>query len=73
MKTKLSEILKDPVHPDQYNDLKYSVCCEDCTHFDASTEECTLQYPVAPHLRRNQLHDLKTSGTMAFCRVMEID
>ncbi len=66
-------IIKDPVSLEVYTALHYATACEDCTHFDPPTLICTLGYPTEPHLRKTQIHDLKTIGKVAFCRAQEID
>lgn len=72
------EIIKDKVSKESFegvsaSGLRYAASCEDCTHFDAFTEACTFGFPTQPHLRRNQLKSLEETGTVAFCRTMEID
>ena len=66
-------IMSDQVSLESYRKLNFACACEDCTHFDPSTEKCTFNYPTGPHLRRNQLKQLEVQGTMAFCRAIEID
>jgi hypothetical protein len=69
----VSKIITDEVGLDRYVAMNYATACEDCSHFDAATETCTFNYPTSPHLKRNQLAQLKANGRMAFCRTMEID
>jgi hypothetical protein len=40
--------------------------CEDCVHFDASTERCSLSYPAAP--RRDALR----RGHLELCKSFEL-
>jgi len=73
MNTEAAGIIKDRVTQEQYGRLNYATACEDCSHFDLDGECCTFGFPTKPHLKRNQLRDLETSGMMAFCRAIEID
>lgn len=66
-------IMKDNVTFEKYMRFGYATACEDCTHFDQATTLCTLGYPTKPHLRENQIRDLKENGQIAFCRTQEID
>lgn len=66
-------IKTDKVNLDEYRRFNYACSCEDCTHFDHRDEKCTFDYPTEPHLKRNQMAQLKETGEMAFCRAMEID
>ena len=70
---KRNKIISDNLALDTYRKLNYACACEDCTHFDALTETCTFGYPTTDHLKRNQLNQIETSGTIAFCRAIEID
>jgi hypothetical protein len=67
------EIIKDALDIEKFKELNYASSCEDCSHFNDTNETCTFGFPTAPHLKRNQLHDLETKGVIAFCRMMEID
>lgn len=66
-------IKRDPVHPADFARFKLPYACEDCTHFDAATESCTIGYSTAPHRRAEQLREYQLSGRMALCRFQEID
>lgn len=66
-------IKKDPVHPADFRKYKLPYACEDCTHFDAPTESCTIGYVTGPHRRAEQLREYHLSGRMALCRFQEID
>jgi hypothetical protein len=66
-------ILMDKVDLKVYREMNYASACEDCTHFDKIPELCTFGFPTAPHLKRNQIESLAATGTMAFCRAIEID
>lgn len=63
----------DPVKEEYLTDLRLTYCCEQCTHFDDEKLQCTFGFPTKPHLRETQLAELKRSGRMAICRLMEID
>ena len=63
----------DPVQKKYIDDWNLIYCCEQCTHFDAKVEACLFGFPTAPHLQRNQLIEFEKSGTMALCRLQEID
>lgn len=66
-------IRSDAIHPRDY--LKYETrsSCEDCTHFDADAEKCTIGYNSTPHRRAEQERMYNLSGRIAICRFMEID
>lgn len=68
-----ASIKKDPVHPSDW--LKYETrwSCEDCSHFAAATQRCTLGYNCGPHLQASQQESYERSGKVAFCRFHEID
>ena len=66
-------IISDKLSLESYRKLNYACSCDDCTHFDIQTEICTFGYPTQVHLRKNQLKQLEASGTIAFCRAIEID
>ncbi len=78
-KTKISSkrigwsIKKDAINPADYNRYKLPFACEDCSHFKASNETCTLGMPTEFHLRRNQELSYNISGKVALCRLQEID
>lgn len=69
----MGEIVRDFVNKEIFYKMNYATSCEDCVHFDFATEICTFGYPTAPHLKRQQLKDLETSGLIAFCRTQEVD
>lgn len=66
-------IVKDGIHPRDYNQYILPYSCEDCSHFKASDESCTLGMPTEPHLKRNQILSYNISGKIALCRIQEID
>ncbi|MCC2677772.1 MAG: hypothetical protein K0R29_348 [Pseudobdellovibrio sp.] len=66
-------IKKDAINPADYRRYKLPMACEDCSHFRASNETCTLGMPTEQHLRRNQELSYSLSGKVALCRLQEID
>ena len=66
-------IIADVLKLEDYKKLNYACACEDCSHFDKFSETCTFGYPTGAHLRRSQIAQLETLGTIAFCRALEID
>ncbi len=68
-----SSIKKESVHPRDYNAYTLPFSCEDCSHFAAVNESCTLGLHTEAHLKRNQIHSYELSGKIAFCRFQEID
>ncbi len=68
-----SSIKKESVNPQDYNAYTLPFSCEDCSHFAAQSETCTLGFQTEPHLQRNQIQSYELSGKIAFCRFLEID
>lgn len=66
-------LILDPVHPRDFNNMEFSYCCEQCSHFDETAKSCTIGYDASKHLREVQLKLYDLTGRMAFCRFMEID
>lgn len=68
-----ASIKKDKVTAADY--LKYDTrfSCEDCVHFDSEKTVCTIGYDPSHHLKAEQTHQFFLSGSMAFCRFLEID
>ncbi|MEN0057347.1 MAG: hypothetical protein AAGB31_00825 [Bdellovibrio sp.] len=66
-------IKKDAIHPHDYLAYETRFSCEDCSHFDGQKTICTLGYNPAHHLKSEQTRQYLLSGTMAFCRFLEID
>ena len=66
-------IKKDYVHPGDYNKYDSRWSCEDCSHFDAFSEACTLGYTSEFHRKSVQEASYALSGKIAFCRFHEID
>lgn len=66
-------VIRDPINPGMFNSMNIMFCCEQCTHFDATNEYCTIGYDATKHLRRVQMHQYELSGRMAVCRFQEVD
>lgn len=66
-------IKKDPIKASDYLHYNLPICCEDCSHFKASEEGCTLGFKTEPHLKRNVEKSYAMSGKVALCRFLEID
>lgn len=66
-------IKKDRIHPADYLKYNFPTSCEDCTHFNIETDQCTLGYESKWHKKSAQQHDYILSGKIALCRFMEID
>ncbi len=46
--------------------------CDQCSHFDSTNARCTIGY-VPQHTQREQMALYNLTGSLAFCRFMEID
>lgn len=68
-----ASIIKDGIHPADYNRFNLPFSCEDCSHFKTADESCTLGMPTEPHLKKNQINSYNLSGKIALCRIQEID
>lgn len=66
-------IKREKVSAFDYQNYNHRFSCDDCSHFDANLEKCTLGYPTEPHRKAQQAHEYMMSGTLAFCRSHEID
>ena len=68
-----ASIKKDAIKASDY--LRYNLpnSCEECSHFNAANETCTLSLPTEPHLERSQKKSYLLSGKIAICRFQEID
>lgn len=66
-------IKKEFINPVDY--LKYSIpmSCEQCSHFSRINDKCTLGNNTKDHRQEAQLKSYELSGTVAFCRLHEID
>ena len=66
-------IKKEKVSPSDYLKYERRFSCEVCSHFDDIKVVCTLGYNPNHHLKQVQTDQYHLSGTMAFCRFLEID
>lgn len=66
-------IKKDAVNPSDFMKYDTRFACEDCSHFDSEKTVCTIGYNPNHHLQSTQTHQYLLSGSMAFCRFLEID
>ncbi len=63
----------DRVNPSDFLKMKTIYACEQCSHFDPVSEQCTIGYWPELHRQKIQLQRLHTNSHMAFCRFLEID
>lgn len=68
-----ASIKRDRVAAKDYLQYDLRVSCDDCSHFDSVKEQCTLGYQTAPHRKAEQARQYLLSGSLAFCRFIEID
>jgi hypothetical protein len=68
-----NSIKLDGIDPRLYNKIKILSACEDCSHFAAGSESCTLGYNPSNHRRVTQQHSYELRGKLAVCRFIEID
>lgn len=66
-------IKHEVVQPGDYLHYNFPISCEDCSHFDPEAIKCTLGYNPEPHLKKTQQRSYEVTGTLAFCRFIEID
>jgi hypothetical protein len=66
-------LILDPVHPTDWRELKIIYCCEQCSHFDPVSQECTIGYDAKQHLQAVQDRRYELFGRVGFCRFSEID
>lgn len=72
--TRLRKSIKlDKIDASDFNKYNIIYCCEQCTHFKALDESCTIGYKTEPHLKEEQLKRYNLVGAVAFCRFTEID
>jgi hypothetical protein len=48
--------------------FRLAFACPDCAQFDPERTQCSLGYPVAPHLRA----DLEGRAEVIFCKAFEL-
>ena len=63
----------DRVNPSDYLKYDHRFSCEDCTHYNRESSECTLGYEPKWHRREFQTESFALAGKMALCRFLEID
>ena len=66
-------LILDPIHPRDMRELNVVYTCEQCSHFDESTIQCTIGYDAKKHLKAEQDRLYERTGKVAFCRFSEID
>lgn len=66
-------LILDPIHPRDYQNLEIIYKCEQCSHFSASDNSCTIGYDSFNHLADKQKENYERLGRVAFCRFCEID
>jgi len=62
----------DRVDPQDLSRYELAFFCDDCGHYDRTRMKCTMGY-AAIHTKAEQLAQYDLTGTMAFCRLSEID
>lgn len=63
----------DRVNPSDFMNMNMVYCCEQCSHYNPETEQCTIGYWSELHRKEVQLKRMETNSHMAFCRFIEID
>lgn len=66
-------IKKEAISAADYLKYKLPISCEDCSHFSFIHERCTLGNATKEHRKAAQTQSYIQSGTVAFCRLLEID
>jgi hypothetical protein len=63
----------DAINPTDY--MKYTLpwACEDCSHYSAGKDLCTLGFETKWHKKAEQQRSYELSGRVALCRFQEID
>ena len=62
----------DTVHPADFRVFNCRFFCDDCSHYSASLNTCTIGF-VPQHTREEQMKIYHLTGKIAFCRFIEID
>lgn len=62
----------DRVNPSDLRKMEARFFCDDCSHYDATANHCTMGY-VPQHTKTAQMKLYELTGFMAFCRFLEID
>ncbi len=66
-------VILDRIHPSDFLNLNMILYCEQCSHFAAQSETCTIGYDASKHLQQVQFRSYEVTGRVAFCRFAEID
>jgi|GEM_PF-861035 len=66
-------IKMDRIHPADFNSFQFVYHCEQCSHFSASLDQCSIGYNSELHKKNRQLESYYLHGHMALCRFQEID
>lgn len=66
-------IKKEAISGHDYLNYKLPISCEDCSHFSHTQQLCTLGNRTIEHRKDAQTKSYLLSGTVAFCRLLEID
>lgn len=63
----------DGVNPRDYFKYDFRFACEDCSHFNSETGNCTIGYHTKHHRKAEQQRLYELCGKFAVCRFLEID
>jgi hypothetical protein len=63
----------DRVNPTDFMKMNTIYACEQCSHYNEDTAQCTIGYWPELHRKEIQLERMRTHSHMAFCRFLEID
>ncbi len=66
-------IKKEMIFAKDFLKYKMPMSCEECSHFSFKNEKCTLGNNTLEHRKNAQKKSYLVSGTVAFCRLHEID
>lgn len=66
-------IKKEFLPASDFLNYKIPFSCEDCSHFSSSQQLCSLGNRTLSHRLEEQMKSYNLSGTLAFCRLLEID
>ncbi len=63
----------DRVNPGDFMNMNMVYACEQCSHYNSDTNQCTIGYWPDLHRKEVQLERMRIHSHMAFCRFIEID
>lgn len=66
-------LILDKIHPTDFLHLNMIYNCEQCSHFDDVSKECTIGYLAKNHMKSEQDRLYERTGRIALCRFLEID